>query len=178
MVTLVLAAAILPPAVQANAVEVISLQRSVEPHQGIAIDYALKLQLPRAVHDALQRGVPLTFVAQASVTRPRWYWRDERITRTVRSWRVAYQPLTSNWRVTQGALTQPFATMDEALGSITRGTNWLVAEPQRVVVDERYIVGFVWQLDTTQLPPPMQINAPGVGAEWNLKVESAFGVIP
>ena len=48
------------------------------------------------VEDALQHGVPLYFVAEAEVFRDRWYWRDERVARRPRVWRLAYQPLTRN----------------------------------------------------------------------------------
>ena len=34
--------------------------------------------------------------------RDRWYWRDERIASASRVWRIVYQPLTSNYRVTFG----------------------------------------------------------------------------
>jgi hypothetical protein len=40
------------------------------------LEFAARLELPRAVEDALQRGVPLYFVAEAQLLRSRWYWRD------------------------------------------------------------------------------------------------------
>jgi Domain of unknown function (DUF4390) len=168
----------LPTSALAQPVELVTLQRSADPHAGIAIDYAVKLTLPKLVVETLQRGVPVHFVAQASVIRPRWYWRDDRVARATRVWRVAYQPLTASWRVTQGPLTQNHATLDEALASMTRATNWLIVEPPRVEPDERYIVTFNWSIDTSQLPPPMQLGLGGANSEWNVKVEASFGVIP
>jgi hypothetical protein len=161
----------------ADSVVLVNLQRSVEPHAGVAIDYQLTVQLPKAVVDALQRGVPVHFVASATVMRPRWYWRDERVSRVVRQWRLAWQPLTSNWSVSQGGLSQPYATLGDAVNAMARGTNWLVAEPSRVEPDERYLVQFSWQLDTTQLPPPLKIGVGGAASEWAVRLESAFGVI-
>ncbi len=161
---------------RAAPVELVSLQRSAAPHAGIAIDYTLKVDPPRAVVDVLRRGVPLHFQAQATLLRPRWWWRDERITRTTRSWRLAWQPLTSNWSVVQGGLTQHHTTLDEALESMARAGNWLVAEPHRLSPDEHYLVLFTWRLDTTQLPAPMQIEVGG--ADWNLRIDAEFGVTP
>jgi hypothetical protein len=161
-----------------TAVSLVQLQRSVEPHAGLAIDYQLKVQLPKAVVDALQRGVPVHFVAQASLIRPRWYWRDERVARVTRQWRLAWQPLTSNWSVSQGGLSQTHAKLDEAVTSMARGTNWLVAEPSRIELDERYLVQFSWQIDTTQLPPHLKIGIGNAASEWALKLESSFGAIP
>lgn len=161
---------------RAGPVELVSLQRSAEPHAGIAIDYVLKVDPPRAVIDALRRGVPLHFQAQVTLLRPRWWWRDVRIARTTRSWRLAWQPLTSDWRVGQGGLTQQHATLEDALASMARASNWLVAEPHRLEADERYLVLFTWRLDTSQLPAPMQIEAGG--ADWNMRVDAEFGVTP
>ena len=161
---------------RAAPVELVSLQRSAEPHAGIAIDYALKVEPPRAVVEVLRRGVPLHFQANVTLLRPRWWWRDERVARAARSWRLAWQPLTSDWRIAQGGLTQHHATLEDALASMARANNWLVAEPHRVSRDERYLVLFTWRLDTSQLPAPMQIEAGG--ADWNMRVDAEFGVTP
>ncbi len=168
-----------PAMAGAEVVSLLSLQRSAQPHSGIAIDYSVKVTLPKPVVEVLQRGVPVYFNVQGTVVRPRWYWRDERIARVTRVWRVAYQPLTSNWRVGQGALTQTVNTLDEAIAAIATANNWLLAEPQRIVEDERYVVQFAWQLDTTQLPPAMQVAiGGGASSDWQVKLEAAFGVIP
>jgi hypothetical protein len=74
------------------------------------LEFAVRLSLPRAVEDALHRGVPVYFVAEAQLLRNRWYWRDERVARVQRTWRVAYQPLTGNWRVGLGGLNQTHAS--------------------------------------------------------------------
>ena len=52
---------------------------------GVVLDFVANLTLSKAVEDALRRGVPVYFVAEASVKKPRWYWRDERISRVSRS---------------------------------------------------------------------------------------------
>ena len=139
----------------------------------VRVDYQLRVTLPRAVEDAALRGVPLYFTAQASLWRPRWYWRDERIARATREWRLSFQPLTSNWRVSQGGLGQSFATLDDALGTMTRSAGWRVAEGTEVDPDGRHYVEFNWRLDTAQLPRPMQIGLGGIGgaSDWTLGVE-------
>ena len=81
----------------------------------LLLDFDARVTLPRGVEDALQRGVPVYFVAEATLFRARWYWRDERLARVQRSWRVAYQPLTSTWRVGFGGFNQSFQTLGEAL---------------------------------------------------------------
>ncbi|MFN9953415.1 MAG: DUF4390 domain-containing protein, partial [bacterium] len=60
----------------------------------VLLDFDLRVHLPAAVEDALSRGVPLYFQATAALFRPRWYWRDPRVARVERQWRLSYQPLT------------------------------------------------------------------------------------
>lgn len=136
----------------------------------LALDFAVRLSLPKAVEDGLLRGVPVYFVAQADLYRTRWYWRDARIARVTRSWRIAYQPLTGTWRVGLGGLNQSYATMAEALAAASRGTGWRLADLSQLDPDERYYLEFRYRLDTSQLPSPMQI---GVGAQsgWTMGIE-------
>jgi hypothetical protein len=146
-------------------------QASVQRAEGeVRLDFAVRLALPQAVEDALRRGVPVYFVAEARLLRDRWYWRDERVARASRQWRVAYQPLTSTWRVGQGGLQQTVPSLAEALSLVTRASGWRLADAAQVDPDSRYYVEFAWRLDTSQLPGPMQSGLGGQ-AEWNLGVD-------
>ena len=136
----------------------------------LALDFAVRLSLPKTVEDGLLRGVPVYFVAQAELYRARWYWRDARVARVTRSWRIAYQPLTGTWRVGLGGLNQSYASMAEALAAASRGTGWRLADLSQLDPDERYYLEFRYRLDTSQLPSPMQI---GVGGQsgWTMGIE-------
>jgi hypothetical protein len=136
---------------------------------GVHLSYAADLELSRSVEDALNKGVPLFFVAEAQVFRDRWYWRDRRVADVVRVWRIVYQPLTSTYRVTFGALTQTFATRSEALAAITRASRWKIAEPGQIEEGSRHYVEFSFKLDTSLLPRPMQIGVAGQ-PDWQISV--------
>ena len=142
----------------------------------LALEFTVRLNLPRAVEEAMQRGVPIYFAAEAQLLRNRWYWRDERVARVSRSWRLAYQPLTGFWRVSLGGLNQTYPSLAEALAVSTRSSNWKLAELSQLDNDKSYYVEFSYKLDTTQLPGPMQFGLGGqsdwaVGASRVLKVD-------
>jgi Domain of unknown function (DUF4390) len=162
---------------RAQNVEVLGLA-AVRDTDAVALDYQLRASLPRAVEEAALRGVPLYFTATATLWRPRWYWRDDRITRARREWRLAYQPLTSTWRVSQGGLGQSHASLAEALSTMARASGWRIADAAAAEADGRHYIEFEWQLDTTQLPRPLQIGVTGVGgaSEWTLGVERSVKV--
>ena len=152
------------PAIELSSFEV------VRNEDGIQVSFATRFELPRGVEDALQKGVPLHFVAEVGVFRDRWYWFDRQVTATSRSWRLAYQPLTRKYRVSFGALNQSFDSLVDALAALRRTSDWKIAETAQIEDGSRHYVEFKYRLDTTQLPRPMQIGIGGQ-ADWALSVE-------
>ena len=172
LLVLVLAAALGPLPAQAQSVELKTLK--VERRDGdLVLEFSTRLTLGAAIEDALQRGVPMYFTAQASVYRNRWYWRDERLARGTRTWRLTYQPLTASWRLSTGGLSQGYASLAEALAQLSRVTGWALLEGERLESGERYYVEFSFRLDNSQLPQPMQID---LGGDWKLGVERSLRV--
>lgn len=154
-------------AVPARALDLLRLdaQRS---ERGVLVNFETRFDLPAGVEDALQRGVALHFLAEAVLMRSRWYWRDKELARTTRTWRIAYQPLTFSYKVSQGGLSQTYRSLGEALRALQRFSQWRIAD--QVSADEdRCYIEFTYRLDTEQLPRPLQI---GIGSqpEWTLGV--------
>lgn len=158
-----------PAPAQAQGVELVML-RSSRDDNALNLEFAARLTLPKAVEDALQNGVPIFFVAQAELKRNRWYWRDERVARVSRSWRLAYQPLTGAWRVGLGGLNQTYGSLTEALAVVSRNAGWRLAELSQVDADSRYYIEFSYKLDTAQMPGPMQFGLAGQ-SDWAVGVE-------
>lgn len=160
------------PVALAQGVEVLDL-RPRRDDAALSLDYQLRVSLPAAVEDAAVRGVPIYFSAQATLWRTRWYWRDERVARVQRDWRVSYQPLTSAWRVSQGGIGQSFASLAEALAAITGSSGWHLVDARELDPESRYLIEFNWRLDTSQLPRPMQFGLTGLGGagDWSVGVE-------
>lgn len=142
----------------------------VRNEEGVFLNYAVDLELTRSVDDALGKAVPLYFVAETDVFRSRFYWRDQRVGHEVRVWRIVYQPLSSNYRVTFLGLSQNYATKEEALAAISRGARWKIAEAGQIEEGARQYVEFNYRLDTSLLPRPMQIGIGGQ-ADWTISVQ-------
>ncbi|WOB08133.1 DUF4390 domain-containing protein [Piscinibacter gummiphilus] len=137
--------------------------------EGLALSFAARFELSKPIEEALQKGVPLFFVAQAEVFRDRWYWADKRLAQATRTWRLAFQPLTRKYRVTYGGLSQHYDSLPDALTAVTRSVNWKLVDASQLD-DGKHYVEFSYQLDTTQLPRPMQIGIGGQ-SDWSFKVE-------
>lgn len=167
------------PAHAQNTTDVSGL-RVEQSSDGMVLSGTLRFELPAAVEDALLKGIPMTFVAEAQILRDRWYWYDKNVSVASRSVRLAYQPLTRRWRisVSSGAgdfsagasLSQSFEQLSDALVAVRRIARWRIAEDQEIDVDARHNVNFRFRLDTSQLPRPMQIGITG-NADWNISVQ-------
>jgi Domain of unknown function (DUF4390) len=153
--------------VRAQGVELNSLE--LRQAEGVlSLEFSARLTLSNALEDALRRGVPMYFESEATLYRSRWYWRDERVARVTRSYRLSYQPLTASWRVGLGGLAQTYASLSDALAVISRVSGWRLAEASQLDPELRYYVEFSYRLDNSQLPRPMQI---GLDSDWSLGIE-------
>jgi hypothetical protein len=145
--------------------------------EGLELNFSTRFELSRAAEDALMKGVPIYFLAEATVFRSRWYWRDARSARASRSWRLAWQALTRQYKVSTGGLNQSFTSLEDALISLRGVSGWRVADARDLEDGGSYYLEFSYRLDTTQLPRPMQIGL-GSPQGWGLSVERTLTLNP
>lgn len=141
---------------------------------GVLLSATVQFELPQVVEDALAKGIPMFFVAEATIYRDRWYWTDRRVASATRHMRLSYQPLTRRWRLQVSAspigssglvLGQNFDSREEALAAIQRISGWRIADASQVDPDAINTIDFRFRLDVSQLPRPFQIGAVGQ-ADW------------
>jgi hypothetical protein len=159
-----------PPATEITQLRV---ERSEE---GVLLSATIRFEVPAVIDDALAKGIPMFFVAEAVLFRDRWYWYDRQVAAAARHMRLSYQPLTRRWRLVVSpapignsglALGQTFDTREEALAAVQRISNWKIADAADIDTDVRHNVDFRFRLDVSQLPRPFQIGAVGQ-ADWNI----------
>jgi hypothetical protein len=147
---------------------------------GLYLSAQLQFGLPELAEDALHKGIPIFFVAEAQVLRNRWYWSDRPVAETTRYLRLSYQPLTRRWRLNISSvpftnsgigvvLAQNFDDIGEALAAIQRIARWKIADAGAISADAAHTVNFRFRLDLSQLPRPLQIGAVGRSG-WTLLV--------
>ena len=140
---------------------------------GVYLSAIVQFDLPAVVEDALLKGIPMFFVAEADTYLSRWYWADKRVASATRTIRLAYQPLMRRWRVNivtglinnsaglRATLSQNYDTLPEALSAVQRLSRWRIAENTEVETDVAYKLEFAFSLDLSQLPRPFQIGVSG-----------------
>lgn len=125
------------------------------------------LELSARLEEAVNKGVPLYFNLEFELTRPRWYWLDEKTLQAGQTYRLSYHALTQSYRLSAGSLYQSFPTLKEALRLLARPRLFAI-ERSKIAIGESYVAQVRMRLDVAQLPKPFQINAL-TSREWNLE---------
>ena len=149
---------------------------------GVYLSAIVRFDLPAVVEDALMKGIPMFFVAEADAYLNRWYWVDKRVASATRTIRLAYQPLTRRWRVNivtglinnsaglRATLNQNYDTLPEAMSAVQRLSRWRIADNGEVEADVAYWLEFSFNLDLSQLPRPFQIGVAGQ-KDWTISAQ-------
>lgn len=164
---------------QAQTQAEIPILRAERSGNEVFVSANVSLELPTIVEDALLKGVPMFFMLEADLYLDRWYWYDKRISGAQRQLRLAYQPLTRRWRVTQSlgmgsdssqglSLNQSYESLAEALSVVRQVSRWKVAELADTDPTTKIKLLFRFRLDLSQLPRPFQIGAIGQ-SEWDIQ---------
>lgn len=153
-------------------IEIASPQLNVGD-EGYVLSADFSFELGPRLEEAVTKGVSLHFVADFELTRPRWYWLDEKLVSRSQTWRLSYNALTRQYRLANGGgLHQSYTSLVEALQMLSRLRNWQVVDKAQVQggglrPGEAYLAALRLRLDITQLPRPFQISALG-NRDWNL----------
>ena len=143
-----------------------------------ALDADFDITLTPTLEDILAKGVPLNFLLEVEVIRPRWYWFNDKVAQAAQQYKLSYNSLTRQYRVSLGTLYQNFATLTEAVRFFSSVRNLPVAERAALQPGTAYQAAVRMRLDVSQLPKPFQITALG-SREWNLSSEwHRFAVMP
>jgi hypothetical protein len=125
------------------------------------------IQFSPRLEEAVNRGVPLYFVVEFELARPRWYWFDEKPVQLSQTYKVTYTPLLRQYRLTVGSVYQNFTRFEEVARVLSRIRAWHVADRNSLKKDVMYQAGIRMRLDTAQLPKPFQVNAIA-SRDWTL----------
>ena len=144
-----------------------SLSSRMDQPSGLYLDVNIEFDLPRSVQDALNRGIPLYFVTDFSIQSERWYWVNKPIVEASLMTRLSYSPLTRQYRLSRGGLSQSFDSLSETLAILKSLHGWRVSDNPTIENPENCVAEVQIRLDTEQLPLPMQVT---IGEnDWDLR---------
>jgi Domain of unknown function (DUF4390) len=134
---------------------------------GYQLDADFDIQLSPRLEEAVNRGVALYFVVDFELTRPRWYWFDDKPVQVSKTYKITYTPLLRQYRLAVGNVYQNFTRLDEVMRVMARVRGWPAADKGTLGKEGPYLAQIRMRLDTSQLPKPFQLDAVG-SRDWNL----------
>ena len=135
--------------------------------EGWQLDAEFDIQFSPKLEEAVNRGVPLYFVLDFEMTRPRWYWFDEKPVHFSQTYKISYTPLLRQYRLSVGSVYQNFSTFEEVTRVLSRLRGVAIADHNAIKKDSAYQASVRLRLDTAQLPKPFQLNAIA-SRDWSL----------
>ena len=139
----------------------------VAAEEGYYLEATFDIALTNVLEEALNKGVPLHFLLEFELIRPRWYWLNEKIASQQYAYRLSYNALTRQYRVGVGSLYQNFPTLTDALELLRRVRVREIVEAGVLRKDTNYGAAVRLRLDTSQLPRPFQLSAVG-SRDWSI----------
>ena len=143
---------------RADEIEVVDA-RLAATEEGLLLSADFAFEFNSRLSETVANGVPLYFVVEFELTRPRWYWWDEDTVTRRTQLRLSYHALPRQYRLSTGPLHQNFVTLEEALDVMRRLRNWQVLERTVALGGSTYEAAVRMRLDTAQLPRPLQVTA-------------------
>ena len=159
------------PALAGESMQVKTLQLDLSPDDGaVLLSAQFALDLSAALKDAVSRGLPLHFIVEYEISRPRLFWFDDQTTKVHREWRLSYHALTRQYRLGSATSSDGYTTLDEAIAPMMSVRDWPVATIEQFVPETEYILRVRMRLDQARLPKPFQITAL-TDSDWNPQSE-------
>lgn len=131
----------------------------VPDERGYALTASFDVQLGARLEEAVSRGISLHFRFEIQLRRKRWYWADEHVAGRVLNYRLSYQALTRQYRLSLDNLHQNFDTLEEALQTLGRISRLHVVDRSALPAGEPLQAAVRLSLDHNQLPKPLQVDA-------------------
>lgn len=126
------------------------------------------ISLSSALHNALHRGVQLTFVQEVESERERSYWLAQGLTEQKRVIRLSYNALLRQYHVSVPGVSTAHAQLADALRAAGDLRDWAVLSARQMQKKAQYTFYVRMYLDTAQLPKPLQVVALASASRWRL----------
>ena len=139
----------------------------VPTEDAYALSAAFDLNFGPVVEEALNKGIPLTFLIEFQVVSPRKYWFDDEVVTTSTRVVLSYHALSRQYLINRESHQQSFSSLSEAKEELSRLHDWVVLEKALLKKGEAYNAALRIRLDHSQLPKPLQVEALG-SESWEM----------
>jgi len=142
----------------------------IQSDEAYALTADFDISFSPIIEDALNKGVPLTFLVEFQLSSPRRYWFDDEIVTQTQYLTLSYHALSRQYLVNRNNHQQSFASLQQAKEEFSKIKPWAVVDKKLVRKGDAYFAAIKVRLDQTKLPKPLQVEAIG-SDDWNIASE-------
>lgn len=132
-----------------------------------SLDANIDVKFDKEIEEAINKGVPLSFLVEFQIVSPREYWFDDEIVTLTQNVTISYHALSRQYLVTRGEHQVSFDSLSEATKELGNVKGWKVLENSLIEKGESYKAALLIRLDKTKLPKAIQVDTLST-EKWNL----------
>jgi len=128
------------------------------------------ISLSPFIEDALNKGIPLTFLVEFQLSTPRKYWFDDEVVSQSHHVTLSYHALSRQYLVKRSGRQQSYSSLQKAKEDLSKIKDWSVFDKRALKKGEAYQAALRVRLDQSKLPKPLQVEAAG-SEDWSILSE-------
>ena len=118
--------------------------------------------------EAIKKGIPVNFIIEFELKKPRKYWFDEEVTKKTKEILLTYHALSKQFTLTESENRLiAFDNLTQAKNELKKIKNWRIFDKSQIDDTEKYSAYLLVKLDQTKLPKQLQADITS-NQEWQL----------
>jgi len=118
--------------------------------------------------EAIKKGIPVNFIIEFELKKPRKYWFDEEVTKKTKEILLTYHALSKQFTLTESENRLiAFDNLTQAKNELKKIKNWRIFDKSQIDDTEKYSAYLQVKLDQTKLPKQLQADITS-NQEWQL----------
>lgn len=118
--------------------------------------------------EAIKKGIPVNFIIEFELKKPRRYWFDEEVTKKTKEILLSYHALSKQFTLTESENRLiAFDNLTQAKNELKKIKNWRIFDKSQIDDTEKYSAYLQVKLDQTKLPKQLQADITS-NQEWQL----------
>ncbi|CAM8321176.1 Protein of unknown function DUF4390 [Candidatus Methylopumilus universalis] len=118
--------------------------------------------------EAIKKGIPVNFIIEFELKKPRKYWFEEEVTKKTKEILLTYHALSKQFTLTESENRLiAFDNLTQAKNELKKIKNWRIFDKSQIDDTEKYSAYLQVKLDQTKLPKQLQADITS-NQEWQL----------
>ena len=118
--------------------------------------------------EAIKKGIPINFIIEFELKKPRKYWFDEEVTKKTKEILLTYHALSKQFTLTESENRLiAFDNLTQAKNELKKIKNWRIFDKSQIDDTDKYLAYLQVKLDQTKLPKQLQVDIT-TNQEWQL----------